>query len=175
MVWCMRGFATARLSADPVTRADLPFLLALWSDSRVARTLGGPRNAEQVERALGEAIWHWHSYGFGRWILRRDGAAVGTVKLAHCDVLARAEVELGYALLPGAWGHGYGTEAGAGALSFARDVAALTEVVAFALMSNQRSLAVMGRLGFLAEARLDLPGGPHWLYRKILAEGIPEG
>ena len=110
------GFCDGAVVGRPSYRADLPFQLALWSDSRVARTLGGPRNAEQVERALGEAIWHWHSYGFGRWILRRDGAAVGTVKLAHCDVLARAEVELGYALLPGAWGHGYGTEAGAGAL-----------------------------------------------------------
>jgi [ribosomal protein S5]-alanine N-acetyltransferase len=148
----------------------MSFLLELWSDQIVGRTLGGPRNAEQVERELGEAIQHWRAHGFGRWILRRDGSPVGTVKLARCHLLGRDEVELGYALLPSAWGQGYATEAGAGALSFARDVAALTEVVAFTLQSNAPSLAVMTRLGFLHEGPLDLPAGPHWLYRKYLTD-----
>jgi RimJ/RimL family protein N-acetyltransferase len=78
-------------------------------------------------------------------------------------------VELGYALVSGAWGQGYATEAGA--LSFARDVAALTEVIAAALKSNAASLAVMERLGFMRESPLELPAGPYWLYREDLAEG----
>jgi hypothetical protein len=56
----------------------------------------------QVERALGTAISHWHSYGSGRWIQRCNGTALGTARLARCQVLGRAEIELGYALLPGA-------------------------------------------------------------------------
>jgi [ribosomal protein S5]-alanine N-acetyltransferase len=79
-------------------------------------------------------------------------------------------VELGYALVPGAWGRGYATEAGAGALSFGREITALTEVIAVALKSNAASLAVMERLGFARQSALDLPAGPHWLYRKDLAE-----
>jgi RimJ/RimL family protein N-acetyltransferase len=164
-----RSFATARLSADPVTLDDLPFLVALWSDARVVRMLDGPRSVEQVERILDEAIRRWQAYGFGRWVIRRAGVPLGTVKLAACHVLGRDEVELGYALVPGAWGHGYATEASAGALSFAEDVAALSEVVAFALESNAASFAVMDRLGFVREAHIDLPAGPHWLYRKNLA------
>jgi RimJ/RimL family protein N-acetyltransferase len=54
-------------------------------------------------------------------------------------------------------------------------VAALTEVVAFALKSNQPSFAVMKRLGVLPEAHLDRPAGAHWLYRKILATGTTCG
>ncbi len=107
-------------------------------------------------------------YGFGRWILRCDGTPIGHVKLARCDLLGRAEVELGYALVPSAWGQGYATEAGAGALNFAAEAAGLTEVVAFALKSNAPSFAVMERLEFHPEANLDLPAGPHWLYRKTL-------
>lgn len=153
---------------------DLPFLLALWSDQRVARTLGGPRSDEQIRCVLGEAIQHWQVHGFGRWIIRCDGVPLGTVKLAYCRVLGREEVELGYALVPGAWGHGYATEAGAGALSFAKDVTALAEVVAFALKSNLPSLAVMERLGLRRQVHLDLPAGPHWLYRKNLTRGTRE-
>jgi hypothetical protein len=62
------------------------------------------------------------SHGFGRWVVRRDGIAVGTVKLARCDVLRRPEVELGYALVPAAWGQGYATGAGAGHLGDGRSV-----------------------------------------------------
>jgi len=97
-----RSFATARLSVDPVTAVDLPFLVGLWSDTRVVRMLGGPRSVEQVERMLDEAIRHWQVHGFGRWVIRRAGVPLGTVKLATCRVLGRDEVELGCALAPGA-------------------------------------------------------------------------
>jgi RimJ/RimL family protein N-acetyltransferase len=53
-------------------------------------------------------------------------------------------------------------------------VAALSEVVAFALKFNAASLAVMERLGFIRQAQIDRPRGPHWLYRKILADGFRE-
>jgi len=94
------------LSAEPVTSADLPFLAALWSDERVTRMLGGPRSAGQVERILDEAVRHRQVHGFGRWIIRRAGVPLGTVKLATCQVRGRDEVELGYALMPDAWGQG---------------------------------------------------------------------
>jgi RimJ/RimL family protein N-acetyltransferase len=146
----------------------MPFLLALWSDERVARTLGGVRDAEKVERVLQEAVTHWATWGFGRWLLRRDGVAVGTVKLARCFVFGRVEVELGYALMPDVWGCGYATEASAGALSYARDVVGISDVVAFALLSNAPSFAVMERLGFVREAQMERPAGRHLMYRKVL-------
>jgi RimJ/RimL family protein N-acetyltransferase len=66
----MRGFATARLTAQPVTEADAPFLLALWSDRRVTEMTGGARTAEQTGAALSQAVRHWRVHGFGRWIIR---------------------------------------------------------------------------------------------------------
>ena len=79
------------VAAEPVTPTGLPSPLVLWSDTRVAKALGPPK-AEQAQRVLDEANRYRQTYGFGRWILRRDGTTIGTIKLAHYHVLGRAEV-----------------------------------------------------------------------------------
>jgi [ribosomal protein S5]-alanine N-acetyltransferase len=162
-------FSTARLRARPVTVDDGPLFARLWGDERVGRTLGGVRNRAQVEQTLVEAVSHWRRWGFGRWLLDDGAAFVGTVKLEHCGIDGEPEIELGYAVVPEFWGTGYATEASAGALEHARDVLGLHEVVAFALVSNEASLAVMRRLGFRHERYLDRPAGLHELRRLQLA------
>lgn len=163
------AFSTARLQARPVEAADAPLFERLWADDRVARTLGGSRDRAQVEAALAEAAVHWAQWGFGRWLLCADEHVVGTVKLAVCDLEQTQEVELGYALFPEFWGAGYATEAAAGALKYGRDVAGLHEVVAYALATNEASISVMRRLDFAFERNLNLPVGPHVLYRRVLS------
>ncbi|MBJ7451007.1 MAG: GNAT family N-acetyltransferase [Blastococcus sp.] len=165
----MSTFTTARLRARPATVDDLPVFERLWGDERVGRTLGGVRDRAQVQQTLAEAASHWRTWGFGRWLLDDGERPVGTVKLAHCEIDGRPEVELGYAVLPEHWGRGCATEASAGALAHARDVVGLEEVVAFALVSNGASLAVMQRLGFRHERYLTRPAGPHELRRLVLA------
>ncbi|SDF80094.1 Protein N-acetyltransferase, RimJ/RimL family [Blastococcus aurantiacus] len=165
----MSTFTTARLRARPVTVDDVPLFERLWADERVGRTLGGVRDRAQVQQALVEAESHWRRWGFGRWLLYDDHGPVGTVKLAHCEIDGRTEVELGYAVLPECWGVGYATEGSAGALEHARDVIGLGEVVAFALVTNAASLAVMRRLGFRHERYLARPAGLHELRRLVLA------
>lgn len=165
----MSAFATARLRAKPVALDDAPVLERLWADERVGRTLGGARDRAQVQCLLSEAVDHWSRWGFGRWLLLRDDEQpVGTVKLARCDIVGQPGVELGYALFPQFWGTGYATEAAAGALAYGRDTAGLSEVIAFALVSNAASLAVMQHLGFRYQQDLDLPAGRHALYRLAL-------
>lgn len=65
-------------------------------------------------------------------------------------------------------GTGYATEATAGALKYGRDVVGLPDVVAHALATNDASIAVMRRLKFVYERNLNLPAGPHVLYRRAL-------
>lgn len=100
----MSGFTTARLVAVPL--ADAPLFERLWGDERVGRTLGGTRHAQQVYEVVVAGVEHWKRHGFGRWVLRAGGQPVGTVKLAQWLARGRAEVELGYALLPEFWGQG---------------------------------------------------------------------
>jgi len=158
-------FQTARLRARPVTVWDQAVFERLWADEQVACTLGGVRHSADVRANLAASVEHWSRHRFGRWLLHDDGQAVGTVKLARCEIAGKPEVELGYALFPACWGAGYATEAAVGALAYGRDVVGLLEVVAFALTSNRASLAVMQRLGFRYEMDLELPAGPHALYR----------
>lgn len=165
----MSTSTTARLRARPVTVDDVPVFERLWGDERVGRTLGGVRDREQVRQTLLEAATHWRTWGFGRWLLDDGERPVGTVKLAHCEIDGRPEVELGYAVLPEYWGRGCATEASAGALDYGRDAVGLAEVVAFALVSNASSLAVMHRLGFRHERFLARPAGVHELRRLSLA------
>ena len=162
-------FTTARLRARPVTVDDVPLFERLWADERVGRTLGGVRDRAQVQRGLVDASEHWRTRGFGRWLLHDGGRFVGTVKLAYCEIDGRPEIELGYAVVPECWGAGYATEGSAGALAHARDVVGLADVVAFALVSNGASLAVMRRLGFRHERYLARPAGVHELRRLVLA------
>lgn len=168
-------FATARLRARPVTVDHLPVFERLWGDERVGRTVGGVRDREQVRQILLEAATHWRTWGFGRWLLDDGERSVGTVKLAHCEIDGRPEVELGYALFPEHWGRGCATEASAGALGYARDVVGLDEVVAFALVANSPSLAVMRRLGFRHERYMTRPAGLHELRRLPLVRPSSAG
>lgn len=163
-------FSTARLVAEPVTLADAPIFERLWGDARVARTLGGPRDAHQVHASITASVQHWNAHGFGRWLLRLDGKPIGNVKLARTSATGQPEVELGYALFPEHWGAGYATEAARGALSVAKDLGFAT-VIAFALITNQASFSVMQSLGFVYEQVLALPEGAHAVWRLTLSDG----
>lgn len=157
------------MQARPVQLNDLPVFERLWGDERVGRTLGGPRSGADVQAALESAVEHWSQHGYGRWLLHEDGQPVGTVKLASCEVAVNSEVELGYALPPERWGVGYATEAAAGALGYGRDVTQLREIVAFALVSNTASFAVLQRLRFRYEHDFEAPAGRHALHRLEVA------
>ena len=146
--------------------ADLPFLTRLWQDSRVMRWLGGVRSDEQVEIALAKDLDHWSTYGFGRWILRSQQEPCGQTKLAHWrSPSGDDEVEIGYALIPSAWGIGLATEAARGALARAAEQQLAPSIVAFALVGNHQSFGVMHRLGFEHETDLHLAGAKSRLYR----------
>ena len=80
---------------------------------------------------------------------KRDGAFVGMVGLARCDLDAPfcPCVEIGWRLPREHWGRGYATEAAAAWLDHGFGVLGLDEVVAFTDTGHARSLAVMRRLG----------------------------
>ena len=83
-------------------------------------------------------------------------------------------VEIGWRLAAAHWGRGYATEAARAVLAHAWDVVGLDEVVSFTTAGNERSRAVMTRLGMRYDPADDFdhprlpPGHPlrrHVLYR----------
>ncbi|MDQ0454847.1 GNAT family N-acetyltransferase [Rhizobium paknamense] len=70
------------------------------------------------------------------------------------DILPEGTTEIGWRLATRFWGHGYVTEAAKALLDHAFLTEKLREVVSFAVHNNQRSIAVMERLGMRRD-----PGG----------------
>ncbi len=130
---------------------------------------------DRIERGFDE-------YGYGLWALERGrgGELLGFTGLqaVPADLPFAPATEIGWRLARAAWGHGYATEAARAALSFGASGTALTEVVSFTSVGNERSRGVMRRLGMTHEPDEDFdhpqlaPDSPlrrHVLYRISLA------
>lgn len=116
--------------------------------------------------------------GWGWWALeeRASAAFVGVAGLAPVRFEAHftPAVEIGWRLARAAWGKGYATEAAAASVARGFGELGLDEVVALAHPANERSRAVMRRLGMTHDPAddFDLPMPPeddplrhHVLYR----------
>jgi RimJ/RimL family protein N-acetyltransferase len=138
--------------------------------------------AEQWAKSMGDS---WRFHGVNKWIAydRVSGEVVGRgglsrtlvdddwgqiyaflpeepwVRMAHkCPrpFVAHANwLEIGWALRPEFWGHGYASEIGRAGLTFAFDVVGAQAVVSCTVRHNLRSRAVMERIGmrFAGEIR----------------------
>lgn len=88
--------------------------------------------------------------GWGVWAaeLLETGEFIGFIGLhiPRADLLPSPCVEILWRLAPSHWGHGYATEAATAALKVGFEQLGLQEIVSFAVPSNIRSRAVMGRL-----------------------------
>jgi RimJ/RimL family protein N-acetyltransferase len=126
---------------------------------------------------------HLQTNGWGLWAVEVPGVApfIGWVGLARPAFEApfTPAVEVGWRLARRWWGHGYASEGARAALGFAFAELALDEVVSFTSVRNERSQAVMRRIGMRRDPRDDfehpgIPEGhplrPHVLYRLGRAE-----
>jgi RimJ/RimL family protein N-acetyltransferase len=121
-----------------------------------------------------EACFDQH--GFGQWAVERieDRRVIGFIGLdvADDDALFSPPVHIGWHLARDAWGHGYATEGATAALDHVFEVVGLPEVVSHTTTANERSQAVMCRLGMRhnADDDFDAPWYPpgHPLRRFVL-------
>jgi len=99
--------------------------------------------ADKLNAAINDAGW-------GLWALERqdNGAFIGFTGLnPFSDLPVDDGVEIGWRLDPDAWGFGFATEAARAALAFGFETLALNAIDSFTATINQRSIAVMQRLG----------------------------
>jgi RimJ/RimL family protein N-acetyltransferase len=160
----------AAMNADPAVMAHFPATLTTAESD-----------------ALVDAIEAKHAArGFGLWALEVPGTSpfAGFVGLSVPGFAAPFTpcVEIGWRLAAAHWGRGYATEAARAVLAHAWDAVALDEVVSFTTAGNERSRAVMARLGMRRDPADDfnhpgLPPGhalrPHVLYRIARPAGRP--
>jgi RimJ/RimL family protein N-acetyltransferase len=132
----------ADLNADPVVREFWPNVLTPAQSAAALREFAG-----NVERR-----------GWGWWAVEvaATGQFIGMAGLDPIEDDAPFDgVETGWRLSRDAWGHGYATEAARAALDYGFDQLGLAEIYAIAVAGNERSFAVMRRLGMVHVPSLD--------------------
>ncbi|MEO8114240.1 MAG: GNAT family N-acetyltransferase, partial [Phenylobacterium sp.] len=103
---------------------------------------------------------HIARHGFGLWGAERkaDGRLIGFVGLAMVeagDLPVGPAIEMGWRLIPEAWGGGYASEGARAALDWGFANLDISEIIAFTAATNVRSQAVMRRIGMVAAPERD--------------------
>ena len=146
-----------RLSLRPLTSNDVPDLYEIFSDPEVTRYWSSPPYTEmaQAEALLAEIEESFLQRTLFQWGVEReaDGKVVGTVTLWQLDIGNRRG-ESGFALGREAWGQGLMTEALGALFAFCFGVLGLHRLEADVEPANERSLALLERLGFRREGVL---------------------
>ncbi|MBA3506913.1 MAG: GNAT family N-acetyltransferase [Betaproteobacteria bacterium] len=140
---------TLRLELREFVPADVDDLYRLDSDPRVVKYLGGePLSREEVEANLRRIrIGYRANYGLGIWrAARRDsGAFIGWFCLKYMP--KSTDVEVGYRLVPEAWGQGFATEGAQALVAYGFDDLGLYKIVGVTHRDNRASQRVLVKAG----------------------------
>ena len=153
---------------------DRAAVIELNASPEVGAYIGGPRPRDELERTIPEVP----TQRPGGFVVDLDGATIGIVSLDRRDAdyeirPAVGKVELGYLLLPGAWGKGYAAEACAAALCWFADAVPGEPVVLATQTANEPSVRLAVKLGFTELERLTAYGAEQWFGVWSAAEGHP--
>jgi RimJ/RimL family protein N-acetyltransferase len=157
----MLVLSTERLNLRTVEAGDAPFYLELVNDpswianigDRGIRTLDGARTViEEGPMAMQARL------GYSLYVVERrsDGAAMGLCGLIKRDILP--DTDIGYAISPAYWGHGYAYEAAAAVVQHARGALALPRLLAITSPGNLASNALLRKLGLSLVEQVKLEG-----------------
>ena len=183
----MAELRTGRLLLRQWRDEDLDPWAELNADPEVMEHFPSVLSREDSDALAARCREHLTAHGWGLWAVEVPGVTpfIGWVGLARPAFEARftPAVEVGWRLGRRWWGHGYASEAarasldhafGPLALDHAFGPLALDEVVSFTSVRNERSQAVMRRIGMTRDPRDDFghprieeghPLRPHVLYR----------
>lgn len=157
---------TARLDLWRPQATDLSGLAAILAPAAVRRHLGNrPIGMADEFARLTRNAGSWALYGYGNFIVREHGRSdiVGVCGVFHTwrgfdgfdDV-----PEVGWIFGEAVWGRGYATEAARAGLDWFDRVHGARRIVCMIDPENHASLAVAGRLGFVAYGEHTFEGSP---------------
>lgn len=144
-------FETDRLILRSWRIDDLDDFARLHADPDTMRDHGQTLDRAGSKHKLVGYIEQYQQHGHIRWCVRtKDGDFLGYVGLypnGDDHPLGRHS-DIGWRLLPQAWGKGYATEAARAAMDHAFDRCGLREILAYTQAENLSSQAVIARLPF---------------------------
>src|SRR5436190_6868076 len=130
---------------------DREAFAAMNSDARVMEFYPGRLSRSESDAMVDGILKHFSEHGFGLWAIEVPNVApfIGFTGLSVKRFPAPFTpcVEVGWRLAFEHWGHGYATEAARLALGYGFGTLSLRDVVSYTSVRNDRSRAVMDRLG----------------------------
>ncbi|MEV0580961.1 GNAT family N-acetyltransferase [Streptomyces sp. NBC_01463] len=164
LAWPPAPIRTERLVLRESEARDRAAVIELNTSPEVGTYLGGPQPRAELERKLPEVPGQRP----GVFVIELDGAMIGTIALdphAERPGHVRQDIgstELGYLLLPQAWGCGYATEACGAALDWFAGTLPGEAVVLRTRTANKRSMRLAATLGFTEVERYEDYGAEQW-------------
>jgi ribosomal-protein-alanine N-acetyltransferase len=146
---------TSRLRLAPYRQADIDSLHSIMKDERVMQHIGkGAMSRDEVVHLVERVEKRWRDIHMGWWTIRlkSNDQVLGQICLQPLTELP--EIEVGYALEPASWGHGFAEEALAEVLRYAWEDKQLSSVVALVRPENVHSISLLVRSNFVFEAAL---------------------
>lgn len=146
----MRVLETDRLILRRLTAEDAEFILELLNEPSFLRFIGdkGVRTLDEAREYIAKGpADSYERFGFGLYLaeLKDAGSPIGICGLVKRDSLE--DVDIGFAFLPGFWGHGYALESAAAVIAYAKDTLGLTRLVAVTSPDNHASIKLLEKLG----------------------------
>lgn len=142
---------TARLILRPWRQEDYAPFAELNADSRVMEHFPQLFSREASDHAAKKMQEFLEEKGWGLWAVTIPDIAefIGYIGLNEVTFTAHftPAIEIGWRLAFDYWGKGYATEGAKAALKYGFEVLDLSEIVSFTAVHNQRSRAVMERIG----------------------------
>jgi RimJ/RimL family protein N-acetyltransferase len=153
---------TERLVLRRWTDRDREVFARINADPEVMRYRLRTLSRQESDDLIDDIEASFDQNGFGMWAVEatQDSRLIGFIglELASEEMPFRPLVHIGWHLAVDAWHHGYATEGAAAVLDFAFDDLGLSEVVAHTTARNERSQAVMRRLGMTHNPLDDFDG-----------------
>lgn len=151
---------TERLLLREFDVGDAEFILELLNSPGWLKFIGN-KNVHTIDDARNYLetgpMKSYLENGFGLSMveLKFIGVPVGMCGLIKRDTLD--DVDIGFAMLPGFSGKGYGYEIAAATLKLAKDQFGLKRVVAITVENNDASIGLLNKLGLEYEKTIELP------------------
>lgn len=149
---------TNRLIISKLTLEDASFILELTNTPHFIKYVGNKnlKTLEDAKNYLKEGtLKSYKNFGFGFYKLQlkqEQNKTIGTCGLVKREQLDH--VDIGFAMLPGFEGKGFGLEASKEILKLAKNTFKLTRILAMTLPTNLNSIKLLEKLGLTYEKRV---------------------
>jgi len=169
MKFVLKGLETPRLRFDLVNPDAFHACMAFFEDDRTHRYW---KRSETNPLALGK---QWYERQLQRYALDLGGMnllyeksgeqLVGWCGLLVQEVDGRTELEIGYSLMPSAWGKGFASEAATAARDVAWKEQYATSLISIIQVNNLPSQKVAMRVGMQRDGNTTYQDNEVYIYR----------